>query len=113
MVTSFLCMIIAALFTFLAVSSFPRIETVRGAVVPTQGIVRVRSPAGGTLTGFTLDERETVTKGQILGRVTASSEASDQSTRSGAEFDSVTRRISQIEERIEQTKSLSVLKIAI
>lgn len=113
MVTSFLCMIIAALFTFLAISSFPRIETVRGAVVPTQGIVRVRSPAGGTLTGFALDERETVTKGQILGRVTASAEASDQSTRSGAEFDSVTRRISQIEERIEQTKSLSVLKIAI
>ncbi len=111
-VTGFLCAIIAVLIVFLATASFARIETVRGAVVPTKGIVQVRAPSGGVLTDFTLTEGEAVTGGQVVGRITTSAAADGVGTRTGAELNRIVDHVSQIESRMEQSAAVLALDLA-
>lgn len=111
-ITSFLGVIIVGLFVFLATASFARIETVRGAVVLSDGIVQVRAPIGGVLSEFDLKEGEQVERGQQVGRVTESAAADGTGTRVGAQLAGIASKIAQLNARIEQSRSLVELEIA-
>lgn len=111
-VTAFLGAIISGLLVFLASASFARIETVRGAVSLSSGIVQVRAPIGGVLTEFNLKEGMQVARGQHVGRITESAAADDSGTRVGAQLAGIASKITQLNARIAQAQSLVELEIA-
>lgn len=110
-VTAFLSTLIGALIVFLATASFARIETVPGAVVPSDGIVHVRAPGSGVLSEFDLQEGQSVLRGQVVGRITAFAAADDDSTRTGAQLASIATKIARLETRIEQSAIVTDLEL--
>lgn len=111
-ITGFLVGMIAILLVFLATASFARIEKVRGAVVPSDGLVLVRAPSAGVLTDFDVTEGQHVDVGDVVGRITASAGADDAGTRIGAELASIASSIEQLDARTEQLQIVTQLEIA-
>ncbi|RED10696.1 HlyD family efflux transporter periplasmic adaptor subunit [Pontivivens insulae] len=110
-VTGFLAAFIAGLIFFIAVASFARIETVRGVVVPSSGIVHVRAAGSGVVSDFAVEEGDSLQQGQVVGRVTASNTSDADGTRTNAEILSIARNIAQLDLRREQLATIVELDL--
>lgn len=111
-ITGFLFAVIAALFIFLTTANFARIEKVRGAVVPSAGILHVRAQNSGILTEFLVAEGTYVTQSDVVGRITVTGVSDSSGTRLGAELSSIDNDIALLEQQIEQVSQVTALDVA-
>lgn len=112
-VTAFLIGIICVLGVFLSLASFARIETVPGVVVPTGGMIQVRTPQTGILAGFTINEGDQVERGQVVGRIVTPVAATGTGTRFAAQLSGLESRVENITQRIEQSEAVARYEIAL
>jgi membrane fusion protein len=111
-ITAFLTAFIVSVLIFIAIASFARIERVQGAIVPSDGIVKVRSASRGILTDFKVDAGGHVEEGEIVGRIVSDPIATDADSERGARLRSVERKIVSVEARLAQTAELHEVRMA-
>ncbi|MFT6641862.1 MAG: membrane fusion protein [Flavobacteriaceae bacterium] len=99
--------ILGGAIAFASVSSFARVEPVRGVIVPSGGVATVRASSGGILNGFSLSEGDTVTAEQNLGQITIDGAITGEGTRLEAELSRINTQIENLEQQQHQTLAIA------
>ncbi|EEE44094.2 Multidrug resistance efflux pump [Roseibium alexandrii DFL-11] len=107
----FLFGILVAVGLFLGFGNFARLETVRGAVIPSNGMIHVRPASSGYITDFAAQEGEYVREGQELGRLVVADAATDDGSETAARLAAHERQISNLDDEIIKMNQLNRVKL--
>ncbi len=104
-------LIVAGIISFLILGEYTRKETVRGFLVPEQGIIKSYASQGGTITRLWVKEGEEVTKGQTLVSISTQNRSPQGRSVSAELVTQLNIQLRLLNEEIEQNNALKMREL--